>query len=363
MFLAAVALSWIVTGIEPIRTMDYPVGFDSPRLSYARDSRYEYLGTPDGLWRSERLADPSAPLTRVNFPSQSVHDLLVRDERLYAGLGFGTEPHSFTLTFIRSDDGGDGTVPLDDKLRDCAGTSECRKMTVTDVEPNVGDRLFVVAAGNLLVTADEGETWHQLYGLPDDQGRPTAQLCPLKFELIGNTVYLGSECPLDIAWLHRGTLNDDMTEWLDEPQPLLTPDLENRNIQFIRHTGGGVVWVGTEGGLLRNTPFSDRFDWVLHYDLEHPERYPYIWDMVISKRHQGLVVVSGFDKKNAKPFVAWSTDGGTTWVDTMELRGDAVPLLTEDRDGRLLIVTRAGDRFALGELKVAPARGKRRAVK
>jgi hypothetical protein len=342
--------------------MEYPVGFDSPQLTYARDARYEYLGTPDGLWRSERLADPNAPLTRVNFPSESIHDLLVQDERLYVGKGFATEAHSFPSTFIRSDDHGEGVVHLAEGLRDCAGTPECRFMAVTDVEPGLPNHLFVVAAGNLLSSDDEGETWHQLFGVKDDRGRPTAQVCPLKFALIGHTVLLGSECPLDVAWLHRGSLTDDMTGWLDEPEPVSTPNLENRNIQFIRYTGGNEVWVGTEGGLLRSNDYGAHFDWALHYELDDERLYPYIWDMVVSTKFPGLVVVSGFDKKQENPYVAWSTDGGTTWNDTLAIAGDAVPLLAEDRDGRLLIVTRTGDSFTLGELQVAPKR-KRRAVK
>ena len=70
-------------------------------------------------------------------------------------------------------------------------------------EPNVvptrmsfaPDRMFVNAGGNVLASDDDGASWHQLYGLQSN-GKPTAQVCPVKFELVGTQLFLGGECPL-----------------------------------------------------------------------------------------------------------------------------------------------------------------------
>lgn len=353
-------LSLVITSVEPLQEIRIDSATVVPTYGYARDAQYEYLATPQGLYRAPRLASSTPEL--IGFGGEAVHAVGVSDSgALYVAKGTGNEAGtSAGHTLVKSVDHGASFINIDAALLDCS-LQTCAYLVPTRLGFGP-DRLYTNAGGNVLVSDDDGASWHQLYGLPSN-GKPAAQVCPVKFERAGTTMFLGGECPLDVAWLDRGTLSDDLLAWDAQPKPVVTPNLENRNVQFIRVLEDGVVYAGIEGALLKSTDGGASFRFVMHYHLEAVDRYPYIGHMLVSSRDPRLMLVGGFDKKNAVGFLAVSADAGETWQDISHFVGEPyVSLLVEDADGRILIGLQYPGKFVLAEVRLADWQ-KRRAVR
>ena len=350
----------VIKSLQPLQELPIEAGSDVPAYSYARDELFEYLATPDGLYRSSRLA--TTPPQLIAFAGEPIHAVAVHEGVVYSAKGgvneAGTSPEH---TLVRSTDHGLTFTNIDSGLLDCA-LPPCEYLVPTRIAFGP-DRIYVNAGGNVLASDDAGASWHQLYGL-QHQGKPTAQICPVKFTVSGNRMLLGGECPLDMAWLRRGTLGSDLLTWAEEPRAVTAPEMENRNVQFIRILAEGVVFAGIEGALMKSTDGGATFRYVIHYDLEAPDRYPYIGHMVVSSRDPRVMIVGGFDKKNEVGYLAYSGDSGETWQDLSGLAGTAfVSLLAEDADGRVLVGLQDGARFRLAEVVLGERGAKRRAVR
>src|SRR4051812_2839189 len=112
-----------VLSLRPVREIPVIAGTDTPLVSYTRDEEFEYLGTPDGLYRSLNIA--TMPLERIAFAGQSINALAVDGEALYVSRGL---PH-FALwperTLLRSTDHGVTFQAIGDGLRACNAPTEC----------------------------------------------------------------------------------------------------------------------------------------------------------------------------------------------------------------------------------------------
>lgn len=339
-----------IHSLLPLRELSLPSQTDIPSASYARDEQYEYLGTPQGLYRADRLA--SGSLERIAFAGETINTVAVDGDALYVSRGV---PH-FALwpehTLLRSRDHGVTFEPVGEGLPSCIVPSECGYLIPRQLAFAPG-RLFTSAGGNILVSGDDGATWVRLYGVSSD-GNPQPQLCPTTFERIGERMILGGECPLDFGYLAPGTLRPDLLGWAAEPVRLATPDMENRNVQFIRSAGNDVVFAGIEGALMKSTDGGATFRFVIHYDISDSASYPYIGQFVASLRHAGLLAIAGFDKATQRGYLAYSPDAGESWTNLSSLVADAeiVSLLAEDADGRLLAVTYGEGRLLLAELVI-----------
>ena len=355
-FAPLVLAALVVTSLRPIRELPVAAETDTPLVAYARDAEYEYLGTPDGLYRSPRIA--TMPLERIAFAGESINALTVDGDALYVSRGL---PH-FSLwpehTLLRSRDHGVTFEPVDEGLRACNAPSDCGFLIPRQISFAPG-RMFVSAGGNLLVSADGGATFNVLSGVTD-QGKPAPQTCPITYERIGDRVLTGGECPLDFGYLARGTLRPDLLGWTQEPERLTSPDMENRNVQFIRDTGPA-VFAGIEGALMKSTDAGTTFRYVLHYDISDTEKYPYLTQLVSSL---SLLLIGGFDKANLRGYLAYSQNEGESWIDISSLVADTqfVSLLTRDADGRLLVVTYADGRLRISEI-IASVVPKQRSVR
>ncbi|HUF17897.1 MAG TPA: hypothetical protein VMS12_07630 [Thermoanaerobaculia bacterium] len=280
-----------------------------------QDDESSYLATPGGLYRLPRELVAGAPAELIAFEGRRVTGLYLHDGSLYV-LKQGEEVQGTAATdhtFLRSDDGGETFVPMDAGLEACYG-GYCGFMNSSQAAFE-GERIYLNAGGNFIVSPDAGESWTALVG----EMTPAACYDP-SFELIGNRVLLGGECPLDQAWIRAGELEDGALRWTSEPESVITPDLENRNIQFLRHVKNtSIVYAGIEGALLRSVDLGASFDFVLHYVDPETEKYPYIGHMLISSANPDHIIIGGFDKRQVLAWVAYSTDGGATWIDRSDL--------------------------------------------
>jgi len=250
------------------------------------------------------------------------------------------------------DDQSASFAPRDSGLLDC-NPFFCATMSPTDIKL-ADNRLMLNAGGgeNVQVSEDRGATWRAL------TGALTSQACyEAKFEVIGDRLLVGGECPLDSAYLRAYQLTPATLQLLSpQPLPVALPDLENRNIQFIEHVPNtNRVFVGVEGGLMRSEDGGKSFTYVIHQPLGQPEivpvrvaeeaaQYPYIWRFLSPANQPDVIVVAGFDKPNTRPYLAWSADGGQTWTDLSSKlpgfsarTGGQVTALVEGPQGQLLL--------------------------
>jgi hypothetical protein len=250
------------------------------------------------------------------------------------------------------DEQGAGFVPKDAGLVSCH-TTGCETLSATDIKV-VRNRFIINGGGgfNVQVSETGGASWRVL------TGAFASQACyDPKFEVVGDRLLVGGECPLDSAYLRSYQLTTYTLELVsDKPLPVALPNLENRNIQFIESIAGtNRVFAGVEGGLLRSEDGGKSFQFVIHQPLSEPDvhpvrvgaepaKYPYIWKILSPAGQPDVIVAAGFDKPNGRPYLVWSADGGDTWTDLSDklpgysaAAGGQVTSLVEGPQGQLFI--------------------------
>lgn len=235
-------------------------------------------------------------------------------------------------------------VPRDAGLKVCAAGS-CTTLSMDELK-QVDKRLYTNAGGgqNVLASNDGGTRWRVLTGFFDQD------ICTHPaFEIVGDRLLVGGECPLDAAFLRAYPLAaDGMSLAARDALPVSLPELENRNVQFIQATGAQRVFAGVEGGLLRSEDGGKSFKFVIQHPLSGGKNYPYIRHLLALAGKPDTLVAGGFDKATQKPYLAWSKDGGTTWTDLSALLPGyarnlddasvaAVTAIAQDPQGRVLV--------------------------
>lgn len=359
-------------GVVPIFTMSYP----PPPIALADDGaivvtdRFVFFGTDGGLFRAPMPLGSGQP-ERVAFEWTPVTALAWNGGALYATLDLHhkTGPGGETHSVMKSTNDGVSWQPLDSQLEECFGNL-CERLLASQIEV-LGDRIFVNAGGNVLVSGDEGASWSILQGA-SSAGKPQQQACyDPAFAVAGQRMLIGGECPLDSAYLRTGTLRADRLGWQEEPVAAQTPFLENRNVQFIRQRGeSNIMYAGIEGALLRSVDAGASYEFVLHYELD-AAKYPYITHILFPSAHPSTIVIAGFEKANGGPYLAVSFDDGETWKDHSALLPGigsltwSVAALAETPIGQMLIAVEddAAGSLHVSELRIAEGTGRRRAVR
>jgi hypothetical protein len=311
------------------------------------DDLFAYVATPDGLFRTPTPISPTSLFELIGFEGKAIQNLYVHNNSLYIlkrseeTMGSPATDHSF----LRSDDHGVTFFPMDGGLEYCFG-GYCSFLTPTQAIFK-NNLIFLNAGGgvNLLVTNNNGASWFPLLGSLQ------TQICYFQsFELISNRMLVGGECPLDFAYLRAGTLRPDLLRWTQQPTSVITPDLGNRNIQFIKNKPNtSDVYAGTEGGLLKSTDSGHSFRFVLRYSSDN-EIHPYIREILFSSAFPNLIFVGGFDKgPMGGIFLAFSKDNGENWFDISRQAQfwvgepsqteylETVEFITENSQGRVFV--------------------------
>ncbi|MBZ2209742.1 hypothetical protein [Massilia soli] len=253
---------------------------------------------------------------------------------------------------------GTSFVAQDQSLRACY-EQYCYTLWMDELKM-VGSRLYSNAGAgqNLFVSDNKAASWRVLLGQFD------AMTCYHQaFHVVGDRLLVGGECPLDMAYLRAYRLSADGSRLASQTElPVAVPALENRNIQFIDAIAGTQrVFAGVEGGLLRSDDGGTTFKFVIRHPAEGGTMYPYVQKFLSLKNKPNVIVVGGFDKANARAYLAWSADGGDNWTNLSSLLpgynrapNDAslsgqVTSLVEDPQGRVLL-TLNEDETAKGKL-------------
>jgi hypothetical protein len=316
------------------------------------DNLYAYVATPNGLFRTPKPLTAASSFEFIGFQNKAIYNLYVHNNTLYV-LKYSEETPGSKATdhsFLKSEDHGATFIPMDAALEYCFG-GYCWFLTPT--EAIFKDNLIFLNAGgglNLQVSNNNAASWIPLLGTLE------AYVCTSSpIELIDTRVLIGGECPLDFAYLRAGTLRPDLLDWLSpshRPTDVVTPDLKNRNVQFIRKKpNSSDVYAGVELGLLKSVDAGQSFRFVIKYASSGGLGFgPYIRNILYYSKNQNIIVVGGFDKARFHLFLAYSRDNGETWLDitnqTQRLVGvpssnttevDTVQFISEDSDGRLFI--------------------------
>jgi hypothetical protein len=232
----------------------------------------------------------------------------------------------------------------DQPLENCIG-EWCAPLAMSDLKL-VGNRLYTNAGAgqNLFVSDNAAASWRVVLGQFD------SMVCTHQaFQVVGDRLLVGGECPLDDAYVRAYRLGADGRLAANAELPVTLPTLENRNVQFIEQVANTQrVFAGVEGGLLRSEDGGQSFKFVIQQPLSGGKTYPYIRSFVALSSKPDTLVVGGFDKANAQPYLAWSADGGTTWTDISSLlpgyaraAGDTayaeVTSLSQDPQGRVIV--------------------------
>lgn len=335
-----------ITGLKTIKVVPHKADLLSVRVAkIAFDDQFAYLATPDGLFRTSRVITADSQLTFLGFANYQILNLYVHQNVLYV-LKVGGDPRSNTLdahSFLKSTDHGQTFIPLDERLQWCYQGEDCQYMHVSQVF--FRDNLTFVTSGggsNFYVSKDEGKSWIVLLGFPEP-----AVCGDVAVEIIGRKVLLGGECPLDFAYLAVGTLREDMLGWADGGFPRQVmgwKELQNRNVQFIRHSPNtSFALTGVEGGLLRSSDLGETYQYKVEY-AGAGGKYPYIHELLGPGRYKDLFIAGGFNKGiGLDGYLAYSMDHGDTWTDishlinTPEYSAFDVTFIREDPSGRILI--------------------------
>jgi hypothetical protein len=329
------------TELKTIRVLNYENARPDAAVFLAFDDSHAYLATPDGLFRTDRSLRPEAALDPLGLADRQINNLYVHRNVLYVLLQSEetTGGRATSHSFLRSEDRGQTFIPMDQGLEECY-SNICHFLTPTQAAFRE-ERIFLNAGGglNLLVSEDRGASWRAL------SGSLNAQACySPAFELIGRQVVMGGECPLDRAYLRRGTLRADLLGW--EPGGDLRetdrPDLENRNVMVIEgRPNSPVVFAGAEGVVLKSDDFGQSFRPVLEYPISGGEKYPYPHRMLLPAHSVEEVLIGGFDKAVGRPYLARTRDDGTSWEDLSRLAGwveqGDICFIVADPYGRVLI--------------------------
>jgi hypothetical protein len=241
-------------------------------------------------------------------------------------------------------DAGGSFAVRDQRLESCIG-DWCAPLAMDELK-QIGGRLYSNAGGgqNLFVSGDAAANWRVVLGQFD------SMVCTHQaFQVVGERLLVGGECPLDAAYVRAYRIGADGMLASKEELPVSLPKLENRNVQFIEQVAGTQrVFAGVEGGLLRSEDGGQSFKFVIQQPVEGNKNYPYIRSFLALSAKPDTVVVGGFDKATAQPYLAWSADGGAKWTDISSLLpGYARPAddgnfaevssVSEDPQGRVIV--------------------------
>jgi hypothetical protein len=232
----------------------------------------------------------------------------------------------------------------DQPLENCIG-AWCAPLAMNELKL-VGNRLYTNAGAgqNLFISDNAAASWRVVLGQFD------SMICTHQaFQVVGDRLLVGGECPLDSAYVRAYRLGADGRLASNAELPVTLPQLENRNVQFIEQVANTQrVFAGVEGGLLRSEDGGQSFKFVIQQPIEGGKTYPYIRSFLALSGKPDTIVVGGFDKANALPYLAWSADGGAKWTDISSLlpgyaraAGDTalaeVSSLSQDPQGRVIV--------------------------
>ncbi len=314
---------------EPAAVETIAVAFDAP---------YALIATSSSLWQIDEAFSSAAMPQKVAVPEGEIQNLYQFHDGLY--LLQRTLDDGSGNVLLRSTDHAATFTAVDAALTvDEAGFET--KLNPTRMAASAGLKFINAGGGrNVLVSDDDGQSWTLLHGMLANMTCYAG-----KFLLQNDVMFIGGECPLDTAYLMRGTLSPDLKAWRDPPVSVAPGDLSNRNVQFINHAKPwDMILAGVEGGLLGSRDLGHSWQWLIREEIGGGGPYPYVQQFVTLAGSDENAIAGGYDKgNNARSYLAVTFDRGQTWTD---ISGSIQSFATDPRqalalfshpDGRIIV--------------------------
>lgn len=372
--LLAVAITHAsVIALQPVRDLWLPPRVGprlhgeetyQPQLSFTFDDTFEYLGTPDGLFRSESFADPTRAIERIAFEGHIVTALASEGHTLYVATTHGEWLSTPAPTLHRSNDHGASFDSIARPLPRIDG--EYPVVSQIRAEPG---RLIIDAGGALFASRDRGDTWSMLF--PDGGNVPPETMradCLTMFGVVGDRLILGSpDCVFpfpvsDPPRLGSGLIVPFGMGWSFTPEPATAPENWLR-VSAIHVLDNRMVFVNAGGQMIRSDDGARSF--VEVFPGEGHFSAAVLTQLAAAPGFPEILVAGG---GSGGVLLICSYDGGWTWRNCTQLALDAglrwfsggVSLISGDRAGNTLIVVRnfhaerGMNKFAILKLEVRP---------
>jgi hypothetical protein len=335
--------TWAQVSVTPLQEFSFPpmeFGFGEAKLAF--DQQYMYVSSPAGEVYRVPVSNEAGPLEEI-LAGPARNALVSSGNALYVLTDSAPVPEGQVPqhSILKSTNHGNTFAPVDAGLLDCElGT--CFYLSATELITE-GSLIFTNAGGgyNLLVSSNEGNMWKAL------SGGLFRDICtPPAFEIAGQRVVQGGECPLDQAFLNQGTLARDLVDWapLGNFKPAVTPYLANRNVNAIKAMPHLPIWfAAAEGAILRSIDNGLSFSFVLERPVGDPISYPYVEHIVFPPLAPTAVVAGGFDKAITRPYLTFSPLLGVGWVNISRFLPGAndearVSDMAIDPNGKIVVV-------------------------
>lgn len=279
-------------------------------IAVAFDSPYALIATSSSLWRVDEAFSPSGTPQKMAVQKGEIQNLYRFHDGLY--LLKRTVDDGSGNVLLRSTDQAASFTPIDAALTvNEAGFETKLNPTRMAASPNVK---FINAGGgrNILTSDDDTRTWTLLYGMFANMTCYAG-----KFLVRDHVMIIGGECPLDTAYLMRGTLSSDFKTWREPLVSVAPAGLSNRNVQFIDYfEPWDMTLAGVEGGLLGSRDLGRSWEWLIREEVGGGGPYPYVQHGLPLAGSEDQAFAGGYDKgNNGRSYLALTCDRGKTWTD------------------------------------------------
>lgn len=271
---------------------------------------YVFVATSDGIWKND-LAN--AKWSRAGLKGKTVTAIYRHPEvenRLFAGVGSDGHTSSKTL-FISDNNGKDwraATHPIYDQQEKRYESYLCFA-----ARPGFPDQIYANLEGGTTIafSADGGNTWTRMNNMEYSYFGYQSVIAFLPND--PNTIYQGSEAPLDFAWLASYEINPDNPIMLGSYSTIVNHEIwGNRRpnqLKAFAHSPG-TLYVGQEGALSKVVGNTSEF---IFKKEDYESLYTYMYGIWVNPSNPFHILFGGGLNHDEQPMQLYETfDEGET---------------------------------------------------
>lgn len=360
---AIAATALILTGLSAsgeaevaiLRTIEFEAPFETTEkngfhLVLGNDGRESFLAVPGALYRFQGSLTESTLFDTISPDAAVVGKVFLSQGRLLYLHGQLAEPDETGTEFLYlySDDGGSNWSSIGEQFyfeeETQAGQVVEYHLPITWMQRRNG-LLYCNAGGgaNVLISADNGETWQLFNGLE------AITVGSMGSRLITDEYLFTGSALLNDARIQRWPISEDGSTVTGEGEVVI--DLEAADVMsFAEDSRTRSLFAGAQGGILRSDDRGETFEhvfWPGDFALDEllpwgSSMYPSFEHIWICPDYSGRILAGGFDHVERDVLLLYSDGDGTTesWINlSQELKpyGDFLAFIEQGVDGRILV--------------------------
>ncbi|TVQ11254.1 MAG: hypothetical protein EA361_12865 [Bacteroidetes bacterium] len=310
---------------------------------------YVFVATSDGIWKNHL---PTREWSRSGLDGKVITAIYNHPEiagRFFAGVGSDLSPLFKTLYI--SNDGGMRWVPATRPVYD-NHNHRYEAYVCFAARPGHPDHVYANLENGktIAISTDGGYNWTRMNDMDYSYFGYQSNIAFLHENQ--NTIYQGSETPMDFAWLGRYEIDNDNPVVLDKFTTII--DIETwsnrrpKKLMTYQHTPGS-LYVGQEGALSKVTGSTNKFIFKRNVG-EFP--YTYMYGIWVNPNKTDHILFGGGLNDNEQPMQLFETsDEGTTihrFTDKMGLENPVVMDIIQAKNyPAILLNDKGADRVKL----------------